>query len=372
MVNSGSVSADSCQNCWPSRAVSDITAPIPPMKTHVAALVCFAAVTVFALAGAGAAEPPAPREGALGTFMDKEPTDTSAQLALLQQNVYKLQVDTTVTLFLLQYGSRVHLERIYYPASTGDHEIIPAYVFTPANFAKGEKRPGLVITHGALHESLDWRFFRLIDEAVAQGYAVIFPEYHGSTGYGEGIYLNSYGHTDVADVLAAADYLAKQDFVDASRMGIVGHSRGGMITVLALEKAPKRFQVAVEISGLMDFLAYMSYKPDSRRMEIAREAQFGGKLPSQNLPPYMDITPLNFVEAIQTPLLALASTGDKIVPVSLNTGRLAELLKAHDKVFESKIYDNAPGGHNFLFADSVEQRDCFKRTFDWLGKYLKP
>jgi hypothetical protein len=36
------------------------------------------------------------------------------------------------------------------------------------------------------------------------------------------------------------------------------------------------------------------------------------------------------------------------------------------------VYDNAPGGHNFLFADSDEQRDCFKRTFDWLGKYLKP
>ena len=38
--------------------------------------------------------------------------------------------------------------------------------------------------------------------------------------------------TDVADVLASADYLAKQDFVDGTRMGILGHSRGGMVTVL--------------------------------------------------------------------------------------------------------------------------------------------
>ena len=319
-----------------------------------------------------AQEETGPKEGALGTFINKEPNDTNGQLTLLLQDVYKLQADTTVEMFLLQYGSRVHLERIYYPANTSDHEMIPGFVFTPANMAKGEKRPGLVIVHGAFHESLDWRFFRLIDESVARGYAVIFPEYRGSTGYGETIYSNSYGHTDVADVLAAADYLAKQDFVDPSRMGILGHSRGGLVTVLALEKAPKRFQAGVEICGLLDFLAYMAYKPDERRMDIAKEVEFGGKLPSQYLPPYLEITPLNFVEKIQTPLLALATTGDKIVPVALNTGRLLELLKAHDKVFDGHIYDNAPGGHSFFQGDSDETRDCLKRSFDWLGKYLKP
>jgi len=313
-----------------------------------------------------------PRDGALGVFIDKEPNDTNGQLALLQMNLSRLQVDTTVLLFMQQYGSRVHLERIYFPAGTPDHEMIPGYLFTPVNLAKGTKRPGLVMVHGALHESLDWRFFRLIDEAVARGYVVMFPEYHGSTGYGETIYVNSYGVTDVADVLAAADYFAKQDFVDAARLGIFGHSRGGLITLLTIERAPKRFQAAVEVSGLMDFLAYMSYKPDARRNEIAREAEFGGKLPSQNLPPYLDATPLNFVEKIETPLLALATTGDKIVPTKLNTARLIELLKAHDKVYSGFVYDNAPGGHNFLFGESDEQRDCFKRTFEWFAKYLKP
>jgi dipeptidyl aminopeptidase/acylaminoacyl peptidase len=322
--------------------------------------------------GAAAEEPAGPADGSLGSYMSKEPGDTNGQLLLLQQNVYKLQVDTTVVLFQQEYGHRVHLERVYFPANTSDHEMIPAYIFTPANLAKGEKRPGLVLVHGALHESLDWRFFHLIDEAVAHGYVVIFPEYHGSTGYGEGIYANSYGHTDVADILAAADYFARQDFVDGGRLGILGHSRGGLITVLALEKAPKRFQAAVEISGLMDFVAYMTYKPDERRQTIAHEAEFGGKLPSQNFTPYMEITPLNYVESIQTPLLALATTGDKILPTTLNTKRLIELLKAHDKVFDGHIYENAPGGHNFLWCDSEEQRDCFRRSFEWLGKYLKP
>jgi hypothetical protein len=47
-------------------------------------------------------------------------------------------------------------------------------------------------------------------------------------------------------------------------------------------------------------------------------------------------------------------------------------LKAHDKVFESKIYDNAPGDHIFLFGDSDERKDLFERTFTFLAKYLKP
>jgi dipeptidyl aminopeptidase/acylaminoacyl peptidase len=154
-------------------------------------------------------------------------------------------------------------------------------------------------------------------------------------------------------------------------MGILGHSRGGKITVRLRQNHPKLFQAGVQISALLDFVAYMSYKPDSRRNQIAKEKTFGGKLPAQNLPAYLDISPINFVPDIEAPLLNLATTGDKIVPVSINTQRLVDLLRAHGKVHEAHVYDYAPGGHSFLFADSAEARDCFKRSFDWLGKYLK-
>ncbi len=338
-----------------------------PLRWSLLALVCLASWPLFA------ADETGPREGALNTYLTREPNDTNGQLALLQQNVFKLEADQTVLLFLLQYGNRVHLERIFFPANTSDHEMIPGFVFTPAaGIPAGTRRPGLLIVHGGFHENLDWRFFRLVVAAVEHGYAVMFPEYRGSTGYGETIYNNSYGITDVADVLASADYLSKQDFVDGKRMGILGHSRGGMATVLALERAPQRFQAAVEVCALLDFIAYMSYKPAARQQEVAREKQFGGKLPSENLPAYLEISPINNVGAIQTPLLALATTGDKIVPVGLNTERLIDILKARGKVFDSHIYTNAPGGHTFFWGDSEEQKDCFKRSFEWLDKFLKP
>ena len=334
----------------------------------------FLAAAVITAAGLAAQEPAAgtPREGSLNSYLNREPTDTTGQLALMMQNLFEQQVDTTVVQFLLQYGSRIHMDRTQYPANTSDHEMIPAYVFTPANMPAGQKRPGLVMVHGGFHEKLDWRWFKLIDEAVGHGYAVIFPEYRGSSGYGETIYNNNYGVTDTADVLAAGDYLAKKDFVDSAHIGIIGHSRGGMTTLLALENGPKRFQAAVTVAPLVDFLAYMAYKPEARRQEVAREKQFGGLLPDKGLPSYIEISPINHVDKIQTPLLFLATTGDKIVPIQLHGERLIDAMKARGKVFDSHIYNNAPGGHTYIYGDSPETTDTFRRSFEWLGKYLKP
>jgi dipeptidyl aminopeptidase/acylaminoacyl peptidase len=319
------------------------------------------------------AQEPAPaKEGALNEYLDREPNAVEGRLELMGHDVDGLRVDTTMLMFMLQHGKDVRIERVLYPANTADHEMIPGYVFTPAaGMAKGEKRPGLLIVHGGFHTCFEWRYFPLVVEAVRQGYAVMFPEYRGSTGYGETIYKNDYGTTDVADVLAAADYLATKDYVDATRLGIMGHSRGGMITVRLMQKHPQRFQAGVQVAALLDFVAYMSYKPDSRRRQVASEKTFGGKLPAQNLPAYLEISPINFVPDLQAPLLNLATTGDKIVPVSINTQRLVDLLKAHGKTYEAHLYENAPGGHSFLFADSPEARDCFRRSFEFLGKYLK-
>jgi len=145
-----------------------------------------------------------------------------------------------------------------------------------------------------------------------------------------------------------------------------------MVTLLAIERVPTRFKAAVDVAGLTDFLAFMAYKPDFRRMETASEPYFGGKLPSENLGPYMDISPLNHVDQIQTPLFVAATTGDKTVPLTPHSGRLIDALRARNKIHEVKIYDQAPGDHVFLFGDSDERKDLFERSFAFLGRYLKP
>ena len=299
--------------------------------------------------------------------VNQEAKDVETRLQLLQHELYSAQ-QQLAWLSLERLADHMTYRRALFPSGK---ELVPAYVFSPRGGAPETRRPGLVLVHGAFHGRLDWRFFDLIDYAVRQGYIVIFPEYRGSAGYGDQLFKNNYGVTDVADVLAATDYLVKSEpRVDPERLAIYGHSRGGMVTLLAIEKAPARYKAAVDVAGVTDMVAFMAYKPDYRRLETAADPVFGGKLPSENLGPYIEMSPLNHVDRIETPLFIAATTGDKTVPLALHTGRLIDVLEARHKVFESKIYDNAPGDHMFIFGDSDERRDLFERTFAFLTKHL--
>jgi dipeptidyl aminopeptidase/acylaminoacyl peptidase len=302
--------------------------------------------------------------------VNQEAKDVQTKLELLQQELYQEQQQVMYLSLLHQYEDRMQIRRSLFPSGK---ELVPGYIFSPKKIDSAKKYPGLVLVHGAFHGRLDWRFFDLIDYAVTKGYVVMFPEYRGSSGYGDVHYKNNYGTTDVADVLASADYLVKStSYVDGNRLGIYGHSRGGMVTLLSIERAPAKFKAAVDVAGLADFVAFMAYKPDFRRMETASDPVFGGKLPAENLAPYMEVSPLNHVDQIEAPLFVAATTGDRTVPLALHSGRLIDILRSRNKVFESKIYDHAPGDHIFLFGDSDERKDLFDRTFAFLGKYLKP
>ena len=331
------------------------------------ALRAAAPVALAALACTALAQDP--RKEGLDKFLNMDAKDVETKLAVIQHEVYASEVFGTVMMFHQQFGARVRTERVDFPSGL---ELIPGYVFTSQTLDRSKKSPAIVLVHGGFHSRIEPYFFKTIDTLVAKGYVVMFPEYRGSSGYGEAHYRNSYGDTDVTDTLASADFIARLPYVDPARLGIVGHSRGGMVTLLAIERSPKKFKVAVEIAGLVDFLAYMAYKPEYRRQEVANEPQFKGQTPDRNLTAYMRISPVNFVKDIETPLLVLANTFDGTVPLDLHSGRLIELLKAHNKVHESFIYKDAPGGHMFPFGDTDEGRDVHKRVIEWTAKYLKP
>jgi acetyl esterase/lipase len=143
-------------------------------------------VLALLAAGLARAQESSPKEGALNEYLDREPSAVEGRLDLMQHDIDAIHVDQTMLMFILQHGSQVRIERVLYPANTADKEMIPGYVFTPAGgIPRGEKRPGLLIVHGGFHTCFEWRYFNLIVAAVQQGYAVMFPEYRGSTGYGE-------------------------------------------------------------------------------------------------------------------------------------------------------------------------------------------
>jgi len=307
------------------------------------------------------------REGALDSYVNYNTDDVPTKLELLQQEIFVNQQRMIQIQFEIE-NPDIKMDFVYYPSAD---QTIPGYVFTPKTMVAGKRYPTVIMVHGGFHERFSWEWFKLVRMAIDKGYIVMFPEYRGSRGYGSDYYENDYGTTDTADVLAAAKYLKNKPFVDPTKSGILGVSRGGMVTLLSIEKEPQAFQAAVDIVGLTDFVAYMSYKPEYRRLEVAHDnASFGGKGPDKNLPAYMAVSPINGVDKIQTPLLVMATTGDKIAPIELHGGRLIDVLKARGKTFESHIYDHAPGGHTFIAADLPEADDAMRRSFEFLDRKL--
>ena len=315
--------------------------------------------------------PAAKGEGALDASVDTESRDVTVQLRAMEQDLYVTQQYLYLSLFRQQYAGRITADRVNIP--TVDSDGMPAYVFAPATLKKDRQYPGLVIVHGSYHGALDPSYFELIAAAVDKGYIVIFPEYRGSRGYGAAYYdAIDFGGKEVDDVEAAADYLAQAQPVPRDRIGIYGRSKGGMVILLAIERFPKSFKAAVDVVGLTDMIAYMAYKPGFRGADVAKQPRFGGKTIDQDAAPYIDVSPLNHIDAIETPLLIHGTTGDKTAPVQLHGGRLIDVLKAHGKVFESKIYDMAPGGHLYSDVDTPQARDSEQRIFEFLAKYLQP
>ncbi|HEU0066414.1 MAG TPA: prolyl oligopeptidase family serine peptidase [Sphingomonas sp.] len=140
--------------------------------------------------------------------------------------------------------------------------------------------------------------------------------------------------------------------------------------MLAIQRFPKLFKAAVSNVGITDMVAYTAYKPGFRGDDLAKQPRFCGKTPAQDIAAYMDVSPINHVDRIETPILIQGTTGDRSVPVDLHAGRLIDVLRSRGKIFESKIYDMAPGGHLFAQVDSDAGRDAQDAALVFLGKYL--
>jgi dipeptidyl aminopeptidase/acylaminoacyl peptidase len=314
-------------------------------------------------------EPEARRPDELQTFINPDAKDVISKLDLLVHTLYEVNQKLVTLTFMQRYGDRIRMERAMVP--NVEHELVPAWLFTPLKLEPGRRYPALVAVHGGFHFSLDEEYFGYIERFVREGYVVMFPEYRGSRGYGKEHYdAQEYGAGDVDDVLSAAELLASKPYVDPARLGIVGRSRGGMVTLLAIEKQPRRFKAAVDVVGLADFLMYMAYKPEYRRQEVAKERHFKG-LPFDNMQAYIDASPIMHVAKIETPLLIHATTHDRTVPHTVHTERLIEALKAHGKTYEYKLYERAPGGHGYSEGDSPEAVDSLNRIVEFLGRHLQ-
>lgn len=249
----------------------------------------------------------------------------------------------------------------------GNPMIIPAYVFTPKNLQG--KAPLIVLIHGGVHGDFNTFYAHIVRELIDQGYVIVAPEYRGSTGYGGDFYEQiDYGGAEVDDVKAARDWAVENlTTVDPKRVGIMGWSHGGYQTLMNIFKFPNAYQVAYAGVPVSDLVARMGYKSQGYRNTFK---EFIGKEAVDDPMEYRRRSPYFHAAELQTPLLIHTNTNDEDVNV-MEVQHLIDALKAAGKKFESKIYENAPGGHEFNRIDTALAKQSRKEIYEFLARYLK-
>jgi len=249
---------------------------------------------------------------------------------------------------------------------------IKAYLFVPKDLGPGDKCPLLVYPHGGVHANFSSGGANIVREMVAQGYVVIAPDYRGSTGYGEQLYRQiDYGGLEVEDVLAGRDWVVENvPAVDPERIGILGWSHGGLITLFNIFRYPDKYKVAYAGVPVSDLVARMGYKHPNYHGLFAAPYHIA-KWAYDDPAEYRRRSPAWHADKLQTPLLIHTTTNDEDVN-SLEVEHLIKALKAEGKDFEYKIYDRAPGGHVFNRIDTMLAKESRREIWQFLARYLNP
>lgn len=250
--------------------------------------------------------------------------------------------------------------------------VIPAYTFMPKKHLSGPKLPLIIFAHGGVHANVGMNYTNILRELLQQGYAIIAPDYRGSAGYGREYWeLIDYGGLEIEDVFAGRQFmLENHDNLDADRVGIMGWSHGGLITLMNLFAHPKEFRVGYAGVPVSDLVARMGYYDQAYR-DLFSAPYHIGKTVREDIEEYRRRSPAWNAEKLQTPLLIHTTTNDEDVN-SLEVEHLIKALKAADKKFEHKIYKDAPGGHSFNRLDTKFAKESRAEIYRFLAKYLGP
>ncbi len=247
------------------------------------------------------------------------------------------------------------------------------YVFIPNNIDVDKKYPLIVLPHGGVHADFTTYYAHIVRELISQGYVVVAPEYRGSTGYGKSHYEKiDYGGLETEDVYYSRNYMIENyAFIDKNRIGIMGWSHGGLITLMNIFDHPDDYQVAFAGVPVSDLIARMGYHEQSYR-DLYEADYHIGKSANDNVQEYRRRSPAwNTHKFDGTPLLIHTNTNDEDVNV-LEVEHLIKSLKTEGKPFDYEIFKDLPGGHSFDRMDTKTAKEIRMKIYKHLEKYLNP
>ena len=242
----------------------------------------------------------------------------------------------------------------------------------PPGYQKGEKLPLVVGIHGGPTTStkavmsFDPHNGRLY--FATAGYAVLQPNYRGSTGYGEKFLTDLIGRendVDVKDILAGIDHLVKEGIADPDRVACMGWSNGGYLTncLITLKDSPVKFRAASSGAGILDTVAEWGFNDEPGYPTVFKKG-----LPWEQPDLYRKTSPTYGLGNVTTPTLIHVGGNDERCPPG-QSRMLYRALKEYRHVpTELVVYTGEPHG----LSRMSNRRAKMEWDLAWFEKYLKP
>lgn len=250
------------------------------------------------------------------------------------------------------------VKMIQYPAADGTS--IPAYLTSPLGDAK--PRAAIVMPHGGPSSRDEWGFDWMAQYYAAQGYAVLQPNFRGSSGYGDDWYEENgfkSWRTAIGDVNDAGRWLVEQNIAAADKLAVVGWSYGGYAALQSPALDPDLFKAIVAVAPVTDLK--MLIKDKGRFTSAKLVAEFVGS--GEHL---VSGSPLQQVEKIKAPVLLFSGNRDLNVDIS-HSEAMESMLRKNGKSVEFVKYDKL----DHQLEDSAARSDMLRRSDEFLRKNLK-
>ncbi|MDW8317875.1 MAG: prolyl oligopeptidase family serine peptidase [Anaerolineae bacterium] len=258
-----------------------------------------------------------------------------------------------------------------YPYTSHDGLRISARLYLPSpELGYQGPRPVIFYIHGGpqSQERPDFTWFSmpLIQFLTLKGFAVWVPNVRGSSGYGVSYMRRvdrDWGGLDRLDHVAAFELLRRDPRLDMSRVGVMGRSYGGYMTLTLLGRHPELWRAGVDMFGPYNLLTFMERIPATWKTYFYHAVGH----PERDRDFLVERSPSTYLSNLACPLLVMQGANDPRV-VERESRDVVERLKAEGKQVEYVVY--ADEGHDVLkYPNKV---DCYKRIAEFFVQHLRP
>lgn len=245
---------------------------------------------------------------------------------------------------------------------------IPALLYKPHDATATNKTPAIVEVHGGPGGQSTKGYAAFIQYLVNHGYTVLRVNNRGSSGYGKTFFAaddQKHGREPLDDCVWAKKYLASLGYVDSSKIGIMGGSYGGYMTLAALTFRPEEFAVGVDIFGVSNWLRTLQSIPpywESFRRALYKE--IGD--PTTQAEMLRATSPLFHADKIKRPLMVLQGANDPRV-IKPESDEIVEAVRKNKGVVEYIVFPDE--GHGF--SKRANEMQAYRSILQFLDRYLK-